>query len=249
MNKSGEKVNRAQLKQNERCLRDFQKEKLVAPMTFDDCTTADRGGRVQRAGEWTAMWDGMMCDSLDVSPPFAHTDSATVNAAAADGALALTYEIFGSPPVLDANLVTMAGDKEMARCQFAMLKRANKLENTVVKEINRANRMALKDEMVGSGAALEAKLQAVFSSSNRIDRAQSRLVKRVDRKCAALQTPPDAIFPGYDCGEEPPNLSEVEACAIAAARCEACVKINAFDRLNLDCDEADDQDGGNGSCP
>jgi hypothetical protein len=43
-------------------------------------------------------------------------------------------------------------------------------------------------------------------------------------------------------------LSEVEACVIAAARCEACLKINAFDDLNLDCGRADDQTA-NGSCP
>ena len=35
MNKNGEKVNKAQLKENERCLNDFQREKLVASMTFD----------------------------------------------------------------------------------------------------------------------------------------------------------------------------------------------------------------------
>jgi hypothetical protein len=28
---------------------------------------------------------------------------------------------------------------------------------------------------------------------------------------------------------------------IAAARCEACLKINAFGDLNLECDQADDQ--------
>ncbi len=44
-----------------------------------------------------------------------------------------------------------------------------------------------------------------------------------------------------------PNLGDVEACAIAAARCEACVEINAFDGLDLDCDWADDQTA-NGSC-
>jgi hypothetical protein len=190
----------------------------------------------------------MKCDSLDVPPPFAYTDSATVNAAAVDGALALTYKIFGGPPVLDADLVTMADDKETARCQFVMLKRANKLENTVLKKVNKAKKHALKYEWVISDTMLEAKLQAVFSSNKRINKAQSRLVKRVDRKCAALQTPPDAIFPGYDCGEENPDLSEVEACAIAAARCEACLKINAFDDLNLDCDRADDQTV-NWSCP
>ena len=35
---------------------------------------------------------------------------------------------------------------------------------------------------------------------------------------------------------------------IAAARCEVCLKLNAFDDLSIDCDEADDEVV-NGSCP
>jgi hypothetical protein len=38
------------------------------------------------------------------------------------------------------------------------------------------------------------------------------------------------------------ELRQVEVCVIAAARCEACLKINAFDDLQLDCDDADDGD-------
>jgi hypothetical protein len=247
MNKNGEKVNKAQLKENERCLRNFQAERLVAPMTFDACTTADQKGRVQRAEERTATQEAKRCDSLDVPPPFAYTDSATVNAAAVDGALALTYAIFGGPPVLDDNLYTRDDDTETAKCQLEMLKRADNLENTVLKEVIKAKKKALKDETVDSAAAIESELQAVLSSNDRITRTEDRLVKGVDRKCAVLQAAPDTIFPG-GCGEGNPNLNEVEACVIAAARCQACLKINAFDDLNLDCDQADDQDV-NGSCP
>jgi len=246
MNKNGEKVNKAQLRENERCLSDFQREKLVAPMTFDACMTADRRGKMQRAWERTAMRESRKCVSLYVPPPFAYTDSATVNAAAVDGALALASKIFGGPPVLDANLVTSADDKETAKCQLEMLKRADKLENSVLKEVIKAKKKALKDETVNSGAALGAKLWAVFSSNDKINSAQRMLLNGVDRKCAALPTPPDAIFAG-ECSEGGPSLSEVEACVIAAARCEACVTINAFDDLNLNCDRADDQDV-NGSC-
>jgi hypothetical protein len=234
MNKNGEKVNKAQLKENERCLRRFQAERLVAS-TFDACTTADQKGRVQRAEERTATREAKKCDPLDVLPRFAYTDSVTVNAAAVDGALTLMYEIFGGPPVLDDNLVTRAEDRGTAKCQLEMLKRADKLENTVLKEVNRAKRRALRDETVDSGAALEAKLQAVLSSNDRITRTEYRLERGVDRKCAALQAPPDTIFPGA-CGAGDPSLNEVEACVIAAARREACLKINAFDDLNLDCD-------------
>jgi hypothetical protein len=248
MNKSGAKVNKVQLKENERCLKEFQRERLSPSMSFDDCVAADRKGRVSKAEKRTAKREDTKCDSLDVLPPFAYTDSATVNAAAVDGGLALTYEIFGGPPVLDANLVTTADDREMARCQLEMLKRASKLENTILKEVIKVKKKALRDEAVDSGAALEERLWAVFSSNDKIDKDQGRLMKGVDRQCTDLQVAPEAIFPGYDCETVDPNLGDVAACASAAARCVACLKINAFDALDLDCDQADDEDNTNGSC-
>jgi hypothetical protein len=245
MNKNGEKVNRVQLKENERCLKSFQAEKLVAP--FDTCITADEKDRVQRAEERTATREVKKCDSLDVPPPYAYTDSATVNTAAVDGALALTYQIFGAPPVLDDNLFTSADNKDTAKCQLEMLKRADNIEKTVLREINKAKWRALRDETVDSAAALEAKLQAALYANDRIIRAEGRLLKGVNDKCDDLPTPPDTLFPG-ECGDGDPNLREVEDCVIEAARCEACLKINAFDDLDLDCDQADDR-ADNGSCP
>jgi hypothetical protein len=188
----------------------------------------------------------MKCDSLDVPPPFAYTDSATVNTAAVDGARALTYKIFGGPPVSNAGLATKVTYREAARCQLELLKRADKLENTVVHELSRAVKKALKDETVGSAAVLEARLQAVLSANDRITRVQDNFVKGVDRKCPVPLFAPDKI-PSDDCWDGARSLSEVEACAIAAARCEACSSFNAFDDLNLDCDQADDQNA-NGSC-
>jgi hypothetical protein len=240
MNKNGEKVNKAQLKANERCLRDFQSEKLIGPMAFNACTTADEKGKVQRAEDRTEEREAKKCESLDVLPPFAYANSETVNEAAVGGAVWLTYEIFGGPPVLAASLVTRDDNSDTAKCQLEMLEWADKLENTVLNEINKAKREALKDETVDSDAALEAKLWAVFSSNDKIDRTEDELVRWVDGKCADLQVPPGTIFPGK-CGEGDPNLRQVEVCVIAAARCEACLKINPFDALNLNCDQADDQ--------
>jgi hypothetical protein len=243
MNKRGEKVNKAQLRENERCLRNFQRNWAWSP-GFDACTTDDEKGRVQRAWDRTIAREEKKCDTLAVPPPFAYTGSETVNPAAENGARELIYKIFGGPPVLDANLATRADDKEAAKCQLEMLKRADKLENTVLKEINKAKRRALKDEAVDSAAALEAELQAVFYTNDRITKTQDRLMRGVDRKCDVLQDPPDTIdtiFPG-ECATGDPNavgpaaLRLVEICVIEAARREACLKINAFDDLNLDCD-------------
>jgi hypothetical protein len=246
MNKKGERVNNAQLRETERCLKDFQREKLDVSMSFDACMSADRSNRVLRASERTVTRESKKCDPLAVPPPFAYTDSTTVNTAAVNEARWLTREIFGDP-VDDADLATNAANRDKARCQLEMLRRADRLETAVLKELNKAKRRAIREETVDGNAALEAKLWAVFSSNQRINRHQERLADRVSRKCAALPDPPDTIFPGA-CGMGNPTLSEVEACAIAASRCAACVKTNAFDALNMNCDLADDQLP-NGSCP
>ncbi len=73
MSKSGEKVNKVQLKMNERCLIDLQKGKLVAPMTFEGCMAADRKGKLQKAKERTATREAEKCDPLNAPPPFAYT--------------------------------------------------------------------------------------------------------------------------------------------------------------------------------
>jgi hypothetical protein len=243
MNKNGMKVNRAQLKENEWCLRSFQADRLNGPLAFNTCTTsADERGRVQRAMVRTENREDKKC--VSPLPPYAYTDAETVNEAAVDGALALTRVIFGGPPVLDDSLFTRSEDRETAKCQLAMLKQGNNLESTVLREVIKAKRQAIKDDAVDGEAALEDKLWAVFSSNDRITRTQDRLVRSVDRKCAVLVTPPSTVFPG-ECGEMDPNsglseLRQVEVCVIAAARREACLKINAFDALNLDCDQVDD---------
>jgi hypothetical protein len=248
MNKRGTRVNRAQLRENERCLKDFQKGKLAAEsITFDECTTKDRKFKVEATEEKTENQELKKCVPLDVPPPFAYTDSDRVNKAAMDGALALTYKIFGGPPVLDADLQTPTNPSELegARCQLEMLKRGGDLEKTTLKQVIKAKKKALKDETVNSAAALEEKLQAVFSSNDKVSKVEDNLAKSVDKKCDGLDGTLDTIFAG-SCGD--PDLIDVEDCVIAAARCQACLKINAFDDLNLDCDEADDQNA-NGSCP
>jgi hypothetical protein len=250
MNRSIERINKAQFKEIEICLADFQTEKLAASMTFDDCMTADRKDRVQRAEKNAAVRVGKACGPLDVLPPFVYLNSETLSAFAIDGALALTYAIFDGSPVLDASLFKKTGDEESARCQLEMLMRANTLANSVAEEINNAKREARRYKAVDGDSTLEMKSRAVRSTllwNEKINRAESMLVKEVNTKCSVSQAPPDTIFPGR-CADGGADLKEVEDCVIAAARCQACLMINAVDDLQADCDQADDQTA-NGSCP
>jgi hypothetical protein len=207
---------------------------------------ADTINRVQTATERTARREEKKCDSLEELPPFGYTGAATVNTAAKNGARAVANRIFGGPPAIDSNLFTNDNRKE-ASCQLEMLRRAGKLETAVVKAILKAKRMAIKEDSVDSDVALGARLEAVFFSDVKtIEGAEDRLVKEVDKRCARLSVNPETLFPG-SCGQGNPSLSEVEDCVIAAARCEACLKINAFDDLNMNCELADDHND-NGSC-
>jgi hypothetical protein len=160
-----------------------------------------------------------------------------------DGAAALTYAIFGGPPVQDADLTTKARDKDAAKCQLEMLKQAGKLENTILKEVNKAKKTALKAVATSSSSVLAAELEDAFSS-DKIVKTEEKLVKGVDKRCAALQDPA-TTFPGA-CAH--PDLAVIEECVIAAARCQACLATNAMDDLTLDCDQVDDRTL-NASCP
>jgi hypothetical protein len=177
------------------------------------------------------------------APPFAYTDSTTVNDDAVAGALRLLRHIFGDP-VGDADLFTNSIDANAARCQLELLKRVNKLENTLLKATNKAKKGFFKDAVVIRAAELEAEIAAVFSLNGKVLSKQDQLVQKVDEKCATVPNP-EAVFPGT-CAK--PTLAEVEQCVIGAARCQACLKINAFDALELDCDQLDDSTT-NLSCP
>jgi hypothetical protein len=155
-----------------------------------------------------------------------------VNDAATTGAGALIDHIFGDP-VGDADLASRRGgsqEKAMARCQLEMLERAGQIEKSVLGELNRARKKAVKNGSVDSAAALEAALNVALTSDETVQGAK-KLVKAIDKKCAP-PLDPAVLFPGA-CAD--PDLGVVEQCVSRAARCQACLQMEAFGRLNLDC--------------
>jgi hypothetical protein len=240
LNRDGQVVERAQIKENESCVKLFQKGRLVG--TVEDCLTADSRGKVQQAKGRTVADDLRLCAWLDPPPPFGYTGAATVNDAAVAGAIDLIHVVFGNP--VDNALLTANEDRETAACQTAMLKQADRLEDTVLRELNNAKRRFIAQPAVDSAEALETALAWVFAANENIASRENQLYIQVDRSCAALQDPPSTVFPGA-CADA--DLGVVEDCVIDAARCVACSKMNAFDGLALDCDQLDNQ-ALDGSC-
>ncbi len=241
MNKDGQKVDLKQLKENESCIKGHQKGKLGT--SIEACLVGDSSQRVAKAEAKTLKDDAKLCVPLNPAPSFGYAGAAAVNQAAVDGPIDLIHAIFGDP--VDGAVLTTAVNKDTAKCQNELLKRANKLEDAVLKELVKAKKSAIKEPAVNSAAALETALGAVLSSNKKITKSQDQLMSKVDKTCAPLQSLPSTVFPGA-CAA--PTLAEVEACTIAAARCVACLKMNAFDGLNLNCDQADNL-AADMSCP
>ncbi len=243
--KDGRRVDLKQLKENETCLKDFQDSRLFFG-TVEDCLVGDRYDKVKKATDKTVKSDLNRCVGLNPQPPFGYTGAESVNEEAVSGSIALTHAIFGDP-VDSAPLLTKDDyDKDAARCQMEMLKQAGRLESTVLKELVKTEERSLKIGWVDSAEALEMALVSEVlapDSNKKVTKRQNQLYKKVDRKCKEL--PPNELFPGF-CANV--DLDFVEDCVIDAARCAACLKINAFLGLALECDVWDNEFV-DGSCP
>jgi hypothetical protein len=242
MNKAGGNVDKAQLKENEKCLKDHQKDKLAG--TVQDCLTADQKGKVQKKKDKTVKDDGKKCVPLNPQPNFGYTGADAVNDAGVAGPILVFHTLFGQP-VDDQDLFTKAINKDTAKCQETMLKETDKVEDTVLKEMRKAKESAIKLASVTSAGDLGDAILAQISSSKAITKAEQKLDDQVSKKCQFLQANWDVIFPGL-CGD--PDLESTEDCAIASARCVACVKMNLFDGLAMPCDMVDNNVA-DGSCP
>ena len=69
-----------------------------------------------------------------------------------------------------------------------------------------------------------------------------KLLDSINKKCSA---PWDA-FEG--CGT-PATAEDLRECVDVLVECQVCLALNQADNLSRDCDEFDDGDTGNGSCP
>ena len=242
MNKAGSKVDKAQFKDNEKCLKDFQKGKLVGPV--EDCLTADLKGKVQKAKAKTDKEDGKKCVPLMPQPAFGYTGAQTVNDAGVEGPIDLFHTIFGDPAADNVFLIGKA-NKDSAKCQTDMLKQGDKLEDVVLKELVKAKEDAIKLDTVNSSATLGAAIALQLSSSPKIAKQEDNFLKKVSKSCSSLQVAASMAFPGICADDDPAVLTD---CVIAAARCVACVKMNEFDGLTMDCDLGDNN-AADGSCP
>lgn len=240
LNKNGAKVAQAQGKENQACLKSAGKNALVG--TAQDCLTADTKQKVTKKRNKTVEDDGKFCGE---APDFGYTGALQTNNAAVQGELDLVADLFGAP--LDAAVIDCGADKSGCVCQQKVLKNAEKLAATKLKEFLKCKKTALKGGATSASALEECVADAGTAGSIAAD-TKSKIAKKKEKleddilgKCAGVS----GAFPGV-CGLQAGTA--LATCVDAQVECRVCQTINETDGLSVNCDLFDDDDDGNQSC-
>lgn len=250
MNKRGAALAKVQGATSLACLKNAAKgatEKLGTPATAQDCLTNDVAGKVASGGAKLVAREASVCPAG--SPPsFGYTGGTTVRDAAVARGVARVAALFGVD--LDAALRTAAVDPVGAKCQEDVLRTTGAAVDALLKIALKHKKAALAAEkVVGANDAESlgtALLGAIGNGSDpKLAKALGAVASAAAKRCTAAADLPGA-FPGCAAAAD---VAAVASCAQAAVRCDACRTLEAFDGLSLDCDDFDDGDGGNASCP
>jgi hypothetical protein len=227
-----------------KCLKDAAKDRLAG--SVEECLFADRRGKLAKLREMTAAREQKSCGQLDWSgrlrrADFGVTNAPLVSRAGEEAGRLLLHDLLG--PDLDSSLMTYAQSKPTSFCQQAVTKRAQQCQDALLKEFNRCQRRGLTDASVLSSAHLEACFGA--DPNGKIVRAcdplRGKPARAIGKRCAGVDLA--RAFPS--CGSA--KAEELAACVKGAARCGACLALNAAADLVIDCDVLDDG-AANASC-
>ena len=246
MNKDGVKVQAAQLKVNDGCVKDEVKK---GPVGFaDGCIDADPKGKVAKKRAKTVSDDGKKCGN---TPAVFYSGPAVTNDAAEDTSKALLRDIFG--PTLGA-LQNCDTNPEECLCQRKVINRVSKLTRAISKIWLKCKKAAMKngkEPFTSGGAEVPAQLEQCITThplngglsvesdtKGKILKARDQLDATADQFCG-LGTD-DEFDPGECSGfSTPPGGADgngLANCLRDLAKCRVCEMVNATDDLAIDCD-------------
>lgn len=248
MNKGGARLFTAQNNENAKCIRSAGKGKgelfggSGQEQTAQACLTNDARGKLASRRAKAATDEARSCLTATAQrPSFGLTSSSRIGTSAESESLGIVADLFGDD--LDAAIIASDTDAETAACQVKTVKQANRLLKTVWKVALKAKRAALKGAGVAAVAS-EQELQATIlagvagEQQGLIGRSSDDLARTVGGCIAETTTPIDGIFPGRCAAAA--DADELATCAVAVVQCRFCRSLNAFDALDVDCDEFDD---------
>ena len=217
---------------------------ILDNMTIEECIIADGKGRVARAKAKTESDYQRKC--ITNPPCFGATDPDTVNTAAVQKEFDLVHAIFGAD--LDASIVRQndpntPNSKFLAKCQQKVVSKVKKCQDTKLKEFNKCKKFALR---LGADDSTDLEACMFPDDHGKIARACIDKVKaQVQSQCVRKGVALGGAFPGLGLADPNQLVNELDR----TVECLACLALNTADALSRDCDEVDDGDPNNNSCP
>lgn len=210
------------------------------------------GSKLTRQIDKLVAAEQARCTAEGARPDFGHQAGATMASAAAAEGATLAAALLGGDLVA---AVRHEDDRDGARCQAAMVKRAGKLLDRIWREARRGAALGLDGSVrtwgpnptgpLDDGWELEAEMRAhvAADTKGRVAKASDALLRDAERKCAATATGLGTLFPG--CAAATP--ADLAACAARVAHRVAYGAMAAALALDVSCDLTDDGDA-NESC-
>lgn len=244
INKDAVKVQAAQLKVNDGCVKD----EVKTGADGDACMEADAKGKVGKKRDKTVSDATKKCTG---SPPTVFFTSATVaNDAAEEAAKALHRDVFG--PSLVALQLCDTNAQE-CQCQRKVINRVTKLERAMSKIWLKCKKAAMtngKEPFATGGAETNGELEQCVTNGvlagglsvesdtkGKVGDATSQLQTTAEQFCGAGT---EDEFAGGACAgfSTPPSIdgAGLAGCLRQQAECRFCEMVNAVDALAIDCD-------------
>ncbi len=247
INSDGVKVQAAQLKVNDGCVKDAVKTSLTPGAVADPCIEADAKGKVAKKRSKTVSDITKKCGT---TPSIFFSGSTVTNDAAEEAAKDLLRDIFG--PTLGALQSCDTNASECA-CQVKIVNRLSKMERAMAKQWLQCKKAAMvgsKEPFAPTGALTNAELQQCVTNGTltgglsvesdtkqKISKAKGQLVDSAEQFCGAGTVDE---FAGGECAgfSTPPTVdgAGLADCMEEQARCRLCEMINLTDALAIDCD-------------
>ncbi len=213
------------------------------------CLSNDVKEKIAKASQ--KLLDGET-DRCTIDPPgFGYAGSAIALAAASGQANALVEDLLGLD--LDAATLDFAHpDDAAAECQEDVLKGSDRLVNTLWKLARKAKKSALKgkdappvDSATDLALAVIGYLET--DANQKAADAQADLAAAAVDACSPTAASIAVLFRGRCAASATP--AALATCAATAARCRFCLALQVADGLATDCDDFDNGDGADASCP
>jgi hypothetical protein len=247
INNDGVKVQAAQLKVNDGCVKDAVKTQLSPGGPANTCLETDAKNKVGKKRDSTTNDIVKKCSG---APSIFFTGAVVTNDAAEDSAKALVRDTFG--PALESLQSCDTNPQECA-CQVKVINRVSKIERAMGKIWLQCKKSALKNgkepfavggatangelEQCVTNAALAGGLSVAADTKSKISNATAQLQDTAEQFCGAGVA--DEFASGVCAGfSTPPSVdgAGLASCLNAHAKCRFCEMVNTTDALAVDCD-------------